>query len=244
MIFDQHEGVLQLKAATFLTKVSILFSVVAIMFAVSGCRQGDTGTSSDCAVRIVNSVRDSDSISAKVNGKDVVKDLAYRTGTPFKGVNPGTYSMAVKIDRNSFDAQTVTADNVTVDSGHWYTAVVMGQPGGNPPAKVMILDDPKVSTAPSDQAQVTFFNASQDAGNVDVLINSIVAFKNVPYGSRTTTTNLAALPYEWAVKVAGDDYSPLMDPVTLKLSAGHRYLVVLTGGTADTSIGLTAYSDK
>lgn len=87
-------------------------------------------------------------------------------------------------------------------------------------------------------------SAVSDAGALDVLVNGIVAFKNLQFGDRSEALPLTALPYEWSVKEAGDYVTPLAGPITLKLRGGRSYLIILMGRASDQTLGIQEFEDK
>jgi len=215
-------------------------------FAVSGCRQGPNPDSSPSAFQVVNAVGDSGDLAASVDGKQIFGKVGYGDDSGLYGVQPGRYDIAVTVDAENVPVPFGTTP-IAVDAQRHYTAIAFGVPLA--PNRLAIFSVPKPTdqerkvAEASGKSTVRVFNAAQGADKVDVLVNSIVAFKNVPYGGTSDAIPLASLPYEWNVKPAGDSDDDYINPVTIDLKSGHHYVVVIMGSVADSDIQIKAYEE-
>jgi hypothetical protein len=222
-------------------------AIVAVsLLAVCGCRHGQDPENAPSAVHIVNAVQNAGNLSAKIDGKQVFGGVGFGSDSGLCGVDAGHYNVAVAVSPNGqpvWDAK----ESVDIEKGRHYTAVAYGIPFE--PGHVTVFSIVKTTDAQrkkaeaSGKASVRVFNAAAGAQKIDVLVNSIVAFKNVSYGDRSEAIPLAALPYEWSIKPAGDSDDVYGSPVTIGLKSGHNYVVVVMGSIAGSDLLIKAFEE-
>ena len=216
------------------------------MFSLSGCRLFAPSQGADCSVRLIDAIPGAGGIRVAVDGKKVFDDCRYRTGTNFEGIPPGRYDVYAAVDQSKGDDLHLPLATLHAQRRNRYTALALGLADGSPRARLALYDDSRAHLAPipRDQALVRVVSAVPDPGALDVLVNGIVAFKSLRFGDRSELLPLAALPYEWSVKVAGGYVTPLAGPTTLTLRGGRSYLIVLMGRASDQTLSVQEFEDK
>lgn len=221
--------------------VAALFAFVFAIFLVAGCKQGRSPDSFPTEVQVFNAVASSDTLKISVDSKDLADGIDYAGGSGYKGIDPGHYLVGIAAQSSAFGSNTLYPYKFDASPDVKYTAIAYGVAGPGHEPLLTVFDSPKSSeNADPDKASVRVFNAAAGTEKLDFLINSIVAFKGVSYGTRSDVIPLAALPYEWTAKVSGDGSDTLMDPITLSLKGGKSYLVVVLGNVADHDLTIKA----
>lgn len=231
---------------TPLARLACILAAGALLLGLAGCRLFAPPQSSDCSVRLIDAIPGAESIRVAVDGKKVFNNCRYRAGTSFQGIPAGRYDVYAAVEQADGDGLHLPLASIDAEQEHRYTALALGLTVGAPRARLMIFDDPvrRQSPIPRNQALVRVVSAVPDAGSVDVLVNGIVAFKNLQFGDRSERLPLAALPYEWSVKEAGGYVTPLAGPVTLNLRGGRSYLIVLMGRASDQTLSIQEFEDR
>ena len=169
-----------------------------------GCRQkGDDPNAA--RVRIIDAVADSGRLRVAVSGKDAFGVVRYREGGRYTAVAPGKYLVSIAAqNRGNGKYVHLRKLNLVLKAKRRYTAIALGRTHGSPAAHAVLYeDDAPGPLPPGDQCRVRVLAADPEDAHVDVLVNSIVAFKDISFGERSDAITLAALPYEWAVVPAG-----------------------------------------
>jgi hypothetical protein len=215
--------------------------------ALNGCKNQPNPDSLPTAFQVINGVQDSGAISASVNGKTIFGKIKYGDSSGLYGAHLGHYALAMTESPENAQPLSIGKTAIDIESGRHYTAVAYGVALG--PAHVAIFNTAKLTAQQRKVAQssgkstVRVFNAAVGAAKIDVLVNSIVAFKNVGSGERSDAIPLAALPDEWSVKPAGDSDDIFGAPVTLQLKSGRKYVVVIMGSLASNDLQIKAFEE-
>ncbi len=231
---------------------TIILAAASLFFGV-GCRVSpkdpDTYPST---VQVINALQDSNGIQASVDKNRVARTVKFNQSTGLYGIQPGSYALNVDaIGGLDIQPRAILRDgDFQVDENKHYTAVAFGAPGSiRVPASLAIFTDDKLSPDTKQDllkrgvADISVFNAAVSSGKVDVTVSSIVTFKAIEFGHRSTTIELAAQPYEWGVAAAGSNEEAYGAPITLPLQAGKHYLLVITGNVKSGDITITPFAD-
>jgi hypothetical protein len=223
----------------------ILVFLALGLIAPSGCKLF-SGGHNDCSIRLIDAVPDATALRVAVDGKKVFQGCRFRADTGYQGIPPGNYEVYAAAERAGESEIHLPIEAVDARLHHRYTALALGVATGSPHSRLLIFDDQPTSQdpVPKDQAMVSVVSAIPDAGQVDVLVNGIVAYKNLRFGERSEALPLAGLPYEWTVKEAGNYVVPIAGPTTLKMRGGKSYLIVLMGRASDQTVSIQQYEDR
>ncbi|HEX5322971.1 MAG TPA: DUF4397 domain-containing protein [Capsulimonadaceae bacterium] len=229
-----------------LSRCGWLFLGLAALTVFTGCRLFGSGHGDGSAIRLIDAVPDAAGLRVAVDGKRVFTGCRFRADTGYQGIPPGYYEVYAAAEREGKSAVHLPIESVSALSRHRYTAVALGIASGSPRPRLLIFDDraPAGDPTPKDQAAVSVVSAIPDAGQVDVALNGIVAFKNLRFSDRSEPLSLQASSYEWTVKEAGDYVVPLAGPSTLRLERGKSYLIVLMGRASDQTVSIQEYCDE
>ncbi len=215
---------------------------------VAGCKKGGDIDDSPSAVRIVDAVQGGDSLQARIDGVALPNKVLSPSDTDFYGAQPGSYSVQVGTSAQGGSFSPVASTQVNVESGKRYTAIAYGAASSSDSVHLQIFSAPKLDkdardqAAKSGKAMVAVFDAAPGSDKIDILVNSIVAFKGVAYGHRSEFIPLAALPYEWSSVPAGAGPDQTFgQPTTLQLNSGRVYLVVVEGETSGGDVHVEAF---
>ena len=215
---------------------------------VAGCKRGDDTDSAPSAVRIVDAVQGGDSLQARIDGVALPGKVLSPSDSAFYAAQPGSYSVQMGTPAQGGAFSPITSAQVDVQNGRRYTAIAYGTASSPETVHVQIFSAPKLDkdardqAAKSGKAMVAVFDAAPGSDKIDVLVNSIVAFKSVDYGHRSEFIPLAALPYEWsAVPASGGPDQTFGQPTTLQLNSGSVYLVVVEGATTGGDVHMEAF---
>ena len=217
------------------------------MLGMAGCHAKTNPDSSPAAFQIINCVPDSGNLKASVAGRTLIAKVAPGTTSGLYGTSPGHFDIA--LTELPDDAQPIALDKARIDveAGRHYTVLAYGV--ALAPNQVSVFSVPKLSASDrkaveqSGKSTVRVFNAAPGEGKLDVLVNSIVAFKNVGYGELSDAIPLAALPYEWSVKPAGDSVDMFGNPITVQLKSGRNYVVIIMGSVSTNNIDIQAFEE-
>jgi uncharacterized surface protein with fasciclin (FAS1) repeats len=123
---------------------------------------------------------------AMVNGRAQTNMPALATWG-YWHLEPGTYSVAVVPDLagRGFDRAFMPPVDVTLEAGHRYTLVVMGQ-ADEPSHEALLIDETEayeaIGATPTDATHITVNNLRGAAG-VTFTLDGMVREENVPYGA-------------------------------------------------------------
>lgn len=201
----------------------------------AGCKT-KSNNGDGARVRLINAVPSADGLTVSVSGDRAWKNAAFRSSSGYQTIAAGTYPVQMSAARLG----TAPAQSLSFEKGRTYTVLALGRAGGGK-AQLEVLNDPTTPPA-SGRAGVCLINASLDGKPLDLVINSIVAAKSVPYGGRSTTLALDGGTYDLQV-AAADTPNILAGPVSLRLEPGHTYTLAAIGNPDDGTLSLEAYPD-
>lgn len=197
----------------------------------AGCKSKSDG-GDGVRVRLINAAPNADGLTVSVNGDRAWKNAAYRSSSGYQTIAAGTYP--VRMDAAKLGASP--ARSLSFDKGHAYTVLALGAK-----AQLEVLED--AAAAPENgRAGVRLINASLNGRQLDLVVNSIVAAKSVPYGRRSGVLALDGGTYDLQI-AAADTPNILAGPVSLRLEPGRTYTLVAMGDPDDGSLSLEAYPD-
>ena len=197
----------------------------------AGCKTKSDG-GDGARVRLINAAPNADGLMVSVNGDRAWKNAAYRSSSGYQTIAAGTYP--VRMDAAKLG--TVPARSLSFEKGHAYTVLALGAK-----AQLEVLED-GVSAPENGRAGVRLINASLSGKPLDLVVNSIVAAKSVPYGRRSGVLALDGGSYDLQI-AAADTPNILAGPVSLRLEPGRTYTLVAMGDPDDGSLSLEAYPD-
>ena len=201
----------------------------------AGCKTKSDG-GDGARVRLINAAPKADGLTMSVNGDRAWKNAAYRSSSGYQTIAAGTYP--VRMDAAKLGS--VPARSLSFDKGHAYTVLALGANRGGG-ARLEVLED--AAAAPEDgRAGVRLINASLSGRPLDLVVNSIVAAKSVPYGRRSGVLALDGGTYDLQI-AAADTPNILAGPVSLRLEPGRTYTLVAMGDPDDGGLSLEAYPD-
>ncbi len=194
-------------------------SALAAVLALGGCRNGGGGDVAQ--VRLINAAPDPGALSVSVDRHTVWKRSPYRDNSGYQKIRPGTYDVQVA------SAAAAASKPIAFDKGGAYTVLALNAPR-LPALTFRVFPDGPKASIPGGKARVCFINAAAIPGGADLLLDNIVAFPQLAYGHRSEALLLAGGRYDVRVNPAGR-VSTLAGPVTLSLSAGRSYTLVVMG---------------
>ncbi len=201
----------------------------------AGCKTKSDG-GDGARVRLINAAPNADGLTVSVNGDRAWKDAAYRSSSGYQTIAAGTYP--VRMDAAKLGASP--ARSLSFDKGHAYTVLALGGAVGG--TRLEVLEDAATAAPENGRAGVRLINASVNGKPLDLVVNSIVAAKSVPYGRRSGVLALDGGTYDLQI-AAADTPNILAGPVSLRLEPGRTYTLVAMGDPDDGSLSLEAYPD-
>jgi hypothetical protein len=211
------------------------------MLQFAGCRHHDDGPSAE--FRMVDTVREADSLSLVVDGKTVLDDSQFAMPSEFQQVPIGDYTLHVIAKRAAADDEQLAEVRCTFEQDKQYTGVVLGSTDPSTKARLIIFTDVPVTDIPDAEAKVRIIDAYPHAAKLDVTVNNIVAFSNLSFGLRSKPVLLPAKSYDFKA-LREDSYTqPAAGPVSLDLIGGKSYQLVVLGSTNNKQPGFILLSD-
>ena len=201
----------------------------------AGCKTKSDG-GDGARVRLINAAPSADGMTVSVNGERAWKNAAYRSSSGYQTIAAGTYP--IRMDAAKLSASP--ARTLSFHKGHAYTVLALGAAGSRG-AQLEVLED-AAATLDGGRAVLRLINASVGGKPLDLVVNSIVAAKSVPYGNRSGALALDGGAYDLQI-AAADTPNILAGPVSLRLEPGRSYTLVAMGDPDDGSLTLEAYPD-
>ena len=141
-------------------------------------------------LRVSNCVFGGPNIDIYLNGEVAVNNGIPQSNVPtlipwgYQYLTPGTYSVAVVPTGMGLGEALMGPVDVTVEAGHRYTLVVLGQ-NDEPSHEALVVDETKayqdIGASPTDAAHITVNNVKGLSG-IDIDMGGAVQEHNVPYG--------------------------------------------------------------
>ncbi len=215
--------------------------IVVSSGALTGCRHRQ---SYPCEVRLINAAPDAVTARIAVDGHAIFKDIAFRGSTRFKDVPPGEYEVYSAVEQAGGKTTHLPVVRCRIQKGHRYWAIIVGNAAGKPAAHLVLLDDAASSLVRNKTtAKVMLFNASPDAGNVDIIVNRIAAATDLEFGQSNSPISITYGAYDWSANKAGEYAKPCAGPDTFLVSSGKTYLLVVEGQASTGSLSLQMYPE-
>ena len=169
-----------------------MFMVVALFCFSSALAQDETVTNDETQtrLRVNHCVFDGPNVDIFVNGEVAVNAGVPQTNVPagqtwgYLYLDPNTYSLAVVPTGKELSQALMGPVDVTVEAGHRYTVVVMGQ-ADEAPNQPLVIDETAayqdIGAKPTDAGHITVNNVKGSEG-VTFTQGGVVREENVPYG--------------------------------------------------------------
>ncbi|MFC4249735.1 DUF4397 domain-containing protein [Natribaculum luteum] len=191
----------------------------------------DQSTDTGFGTRVAHLSPDAPSIDIYVDGERVREGLSYRTVTPYRDLEPGTYTIQV-VPAGEDPAEAVLEE--TVEAGDvdptldGLLAVVGEVAAENQPLEALFLDDDN-SPVDSGTARVRVLHASPDAPAVDVVAgeNGDALFENVAFGE-SSYIEVPEGEYPLVIYPAGDRETSVFE-IDVSLAGGTVYSAFAVG---------------
>lgn len=211
------------------------------LLAMTGCHRPEAESAQ---IRLIDAIPNADRLQVGVPGKIDWKRAVFREGSPYERLPAGTYRAVVTAQGKGRAPVTLPMDPLRVASRRRYTAIATGVLGGSPAAALSVFEEtPSQYPLPNDKALVRVVNAASDAGRVDLVLNNIVAFKDLPFGRPSFLMALPAMRYECKAKEAGDLLVLLTGTSAIDLRGGKSYLLVVLGRASNGGMTVGVYPE-
>ena len=188
--------------------------------------------------RIFNNVAGGPRLNFQVNGVTAITNLPYGGFTKFRSIREGSHNVTAQaINTNG----TVLDTNISTSKQGSYSLIVTGlvnsSSGGFQP---FFLENRCERPAPG-TVQIRLIQAAAGVGAVDLFEGSQRLFNNVRFGTQLNPSYVAITPGEKRFFItAANSITPISSPISVFLSAGGVYSLVLTGITNDSQFPLSA----
>ncbi len=163
------------------------------------------------AVRVAHFSPDAPNVDVFVDGDQVLSDVAYGDVSPYLGIEPGTYTVAITA---AGDPATVAFEGEVTFDAAFYTVAAVGELEAGTFEPLVLLD--------AGSALARLVHASPDAPAVDVYANDEPLFENVAFTEATDYVPVPAGDYTLSVRPAGDPETTVAEfDVTLELGTAY-----------------------
>jgi hypothetical protein len=194
-------------------------------------------------IRVVHNVANGPEVDGYLDGKLVLRTVAYKAISDYLEVNSGKHVVTVKIAGTD---KSIVHGEVTLTPGMAYTLIVHGLISDPKTISPLLVDDNLACPVPG-KAHVRFIHAAAGAPAVDIYSGHVRIFGNVSYGH---AGNPEYLPVHSghinvSVKTAAavnirSDVVTVVGPLPLRLESGGIYTIIASGIVGDSKCPLTA----
>lgn len=235
-----------------LSKTLVLVAMPALLLAACGGGGDDSLDDrldlADPKVRLLHAVPLAPSVTLYRNDQTIsteVSNLPYRSASNYFDVSTSTERWDVR----TATTPAATVGSVTFDArrGNRYTLVAV--PSSSSLTEVALIDDPYNKSVASDNARVRVFNASFNAGGLDVYLSpttttdignvaptfAAVSFKTANPASGQDSVQLEGGAYRLRITPAGSKTVIFSTPVTLGKNADWL-LTTVPGSTSSSDV--------
>ncbi len=174
----------------FVSVILVLYLILSIGLAQTDPAGTVTDDATMARLRISNCVFGGPEVDIFLDGEVAVNNGIPQSNVPtletwgYQYLAPRTYSVAVAPTGMSLGEALVGPLDVTVEAGHRYTLVVLGQ-NDEPSHEALVVDETKayqdIGATATDAAHITVNNVKGLSG-IDIDIGGVVQEHNVPYG--------------------------------------------------------------
>ncbi|GAB3030959.1 hypothetical protein GCM10025298_19680 [Natronobiforma cellulositropha] len=170
---------------------------------------------------------DAPNVDVYVDGELVREDLAYRTVTPYRDLEPGTYQIQV-VPTGDDPAEAVLEETVEIEEGDSTLAAIGEVAAENQPLEALFLDDDN-SPVDAGTARVRVVHAAPDAPAVDVVVDETgdALFENVAFGE-SGYVEVPEGEYTLVIYPAGDRETSVFE-IDVSLAGGTVYSAFAIG---------------
>jgi hypothetical protein len=208
-----------------LLTIALTVALAALTLFSSGC-----GDDPKAFLRVVHASPDAPNVDVLVDGKTVLTNVAYGTGSNYLKVKAGSRKIEVRATGTTADVINVT---VTLDKNNYYTALATNFLANITP--LLLTDD---NTAPpSGQVKARLVHAAPSAPNVDIYVVAPGTDINTVSPTVTDLAFGAATSY---LTVAAGSYQVLITPTGTKDIAIDTGSLSLASGQIRTGVALDA----
>lgn len=205
---------------------ALLPALLGLMLAACG------GNDDETQIRLVNATGDVESVSLYTGSDQRLEAVKTDVLSDYTTFDSGEYDVRV---RNDEDGTVLATTSMTLSTDGHYTAIAWGNNGS---VKLKVLSDDD-GDASANYTTVRVFNATIDAGDLDVYLTSATASLDnaTPNASTVTSGTLSSYAevgsgtYRLRVTAAGDKTDVRLDVPSVTLGSQQRVSVVLRQGT-------------
>jgi hypothetical protein len=214
-------------------QIALIGALTALTLFTNGC-----GDDPKAFLRVVHASPDAPNVDVLVDGKTVLTDVAYGTGSDYLKVKAGSRKIEVRATGTSDDVINVT---VTLDKNNYYTAMATNFLANISP--VLLTDDH--TAPPSGQVKARLVHAAPSAPSVDIYVvapgtditDLSPTVNNVAFGTATSYLTVPAGSYQVLITPTGTK-DIAIDTGSIPLSDGQ----IRTGIALDASGGGAPFS--
>lgn len=212
---------------TVMRNAARLLAPVLLGVLVTGC----VGEDEDTRIRLVNATSDVESLGLYTGSDPRNGGVTSETLSDYASFESGSWDVRLK---NDADGTTLATTTMSLEKEKRYTAIAWGNNGA---VKMQVLSDDD-GDANAGYATVRFFNATTDAGSLDVYLTSTTASLDnatpnasaVTSGTLSSYGELASGTFRLRVTAAGDKSDLRLDVPAIVLGSKQRVSVVLRQG--------------
>jgi len=207
--------------------------LAATTLLLASCGGGGSDSSGSTNLRVLNATNDVTSLDVYLGDSKTASAVVADTPTSYASVSAASYTVKVT---SAGDTSTLFSGSYTLSKDLHYTAVVWGRTGS---LKLATLpEDDNTDNITSGSGRVRIYNATSDAGSVDVyltqgvddLANATPIASSVISASLGGYKELSAGTYRLRITGAGDFSDLRLDVPALTITAKQYSTLIVTAG--------------
>lgn len=181
-------------------------------------------------VRVAHFSVDAPAVDVYVNGRTVLRNVAYPAMSDYLALDAGTYRIAVAPAGAGIGSAVIGPVDLTFAADHDYTVAAIGQLADGSFGPTVIDETAAFAGQDAYLADVIVLHGISDAPAVDLaLTNGTVLAGGLPFGQHTTLS-VPAGSYPLVVTAAGSPSTVVFNELNgAPLTAGFRYFVAAIG---------------
>ncbi len=214
-----------------MSRTKLLFSLVLLLVMLVGATGANAQAAEGARVRVAHFAVDAPAVDVYVDGRAVLRNVAYPAISGYLSLAAGTYSIAVAPAGAGIGSAVIGPVDLAFAAGHDYTIAATGQlaDGSFGPN---VIDETALAASAIEgvPANIIVLHGISNAPAVDVITADGTALASGLAFNQTTFLSVPAGEYQLLVTAAGDPGTVVFDalnPVTL--SAGRLYLLAAIG---------------
>jgi hypothetical protein len=197
----------------------------------------DNVVESTSKIRIVHNVANGPNVDGFLDGKMVLKSVAYKAISDYLEIKSGYHTISVYVSGTN---TIIGKWNVNLDPGSAYTLIVHGLIKDLKSIAPLLLMD-NLTCPMSGKAHVRFIHAAASIPSVDIYAGDNMIFNNVSYGKTGNPVYLAVNSGTVDVSVTTTGSTNIaLGPISLQLSSGGIYTIIASGLLGDNMSPLSA----